>query len=281
MDALWLPDDTGLVAAATIAGSVQNPLELVEVAGADTELAHVSIWRPCLVDLQNAWLPLAGFGAIYLLRVNLFIVPKSRAFFEKVLPWLCASAVVAGIAGMLQVACGLQPPPAVEAQRPYGSFAGFAHDGHWAAFALLWMVACSALGLLQLRSSNRPGFRESHAPWYFFGATLLGLSGIFLEARLPAVILLLSFSTMTVICIRNIAPLRDEPQRRMIFSVSALLGLVAAAQRLTQRPDGATTAALRASTRQMFLDHHCSAGGWMALTTCCRFTRPTDAGQRS
>ncbi|MGB0416147.1 MAG: O-antigen ligase family protein [Coraliomargarita sp.] len=275
----WLTIPVWWILAQSAIGISQNPIERIQINGAEyLNLAPVNIWRPSLVDLPEVWLPVLGFGSIYLVSINVFIIPKSRAFFEKVLPWLCTSAGLLAAAGLLQEAIGFQAPLFARGNDQSGYFAFFAYDGHWAAFALLWMVTCFAMGLLQLRYENSPVFLESKAPWYLTGATLLGLSGFFLEARLPSAVLLLTYTTMITIGIMNIAPARDEPMRKGIMILGSLLGILSlygGIQRLLEdSADGPTMSALRGSAKEMFLDNPIFGWGMDSFSRLLPFYQP-------
>lgn len=275
----WLSLPVWWILAQSAIGISQNPIAAITINGSEyTELSAINIWRPSLIDLRSNWLTILGFCAIYLVSINLFIIPKSRAFFEKVLPWLCTSATMVCVMGLLQKASGLRAPLFASDHPHSDYFAFFAYDGHWAAFALLWMVACFAMALLQLRYADSPAFLESRAPWYLTGATLLGLSGYFVQARLPSAVLLLSFTVMTFFCIINIAPNRTEPKRFSIATLCGLLGLLTlwgGVQRLMQSSTiGPEASALRNSAKEMFLDNPIFGWGMDSFSQLLPYYQP-------
>ena len=275
----WLTIPIWWILLQSLVGIRQNPLTPIEINDAEFfRLDPVSIWYPSLIDFADVWLPLLGFCSIYIVSINLFIIPKSRAFFERVLPWLCTSAVLVGVYGLLQKAMRAGAPFFARDHTANGYFAFFAYDGHWAAFAILWTVACIAFGLLQMRYEDGPDFLESTTPWYFTGATLLGFSGFFLEARLPAAALLLSFAVMAVLSIVNLLSSGKEPKRRIISFAAGVLALVATyggVTRLTAASSIDPTAeALRTSAREMFIDNPVFGWGIDSFSKLLPFYQP-------
>jgi O-antigen ligase len=140
-----------------------------------------------------------GFCAAYTVSTLVFIIPKSRSFFERTLPWLCLSAVLVGVVGYIQRGLGLEVSFFTKGTGQTDFFAFFPYGGHWAAFASLWCSSCIAMALLSTRYDDSPIFIHSVAPWYLTGGTLLGATGILVESPIPAAILLFTLAAMLLI----------------------------------------------------------------------------------
>ncbi len=181
-------------------GLTQNPLSTLTI---DKTIFHtvdpINIWHPTSAADTTTWLTILGFSATYLILTSLYIVPKSRSFFERILPWLCFMAVLVGVFGYIQKGLGLTEPLFTNGTGAADFFACFPYDGHWAAFASLWCCACISMALLSTRYDDSLIFIHSIGPWYLTGGTLLGASGFLVKARLPAAILLLTLSAMLLI----------------------------------------------------------------------------------
>ena len=57
-------------------------------------IVTTSAWLPASVITPKTWLAVLAYASMYLLSMNLYIVPKSRAFFEVALPPFCLLAVI-------------------------------------------------------------------------------------------------------------------------------------------------------------------------------------------
>lgn len=208
-------------------GLSQSPLGSIEVGKQTyTTLKEIQTWRPTSTASETTWISVLGFSAMYLTALGLYIVPKSRAFFEKMLPWLCLSAVLVAIFGYLQEAFNLQAPLFTKGTGQTDFYSFFPYDGHWAAFALIWAGVCTSLALLSSRFDNSPDFINSISPWYLTGATLLGASGYLVEARLPSAILLIGFSMMLLLVSINYIGDAKEKHRKGIILISGLLACI-------------------------------------------------------
>ena len=190
--------------------------------------------------------------------MNLFIVPKSRSFFERLLPWLCLNAVLAAILGYLQKALDLASPIFTPGTGRSDFFAFFPYDGHWAAFALLWSSACIAMALLTSRYEDGKDFIQSIGPWYLTGGTLLGATGFLVQARWPAAILLITFSAMLLMVSVHFLARSKDPNRMSIALCSALVSIISFSGgiiRAFQAHDYAQSASsLRSAAMSMFRD---------------------------
>lgn len=232
IDRLWtrfwlLSAPVWLLALQFTGGMVQSPIGQVEIEDhLFTTIKDVNHWLPVSVATQTTWISVLGFGAIYIVAINLFLVPKSRSFFERLLPWLCLNAVLIAILGYLQNGLDLEHPLFTEGTGQSDFFAFFPYDGHWAAFAVLWSSVCIAMSLLTTRYSDGKDFIKSSGPWYLTGGVLLGATGFVVQARWPAAILLLSFSTMLLTLSVTFLARTKDPNRMSIALLSALVGTI-------------------------------------------------------
>lgn len=241
------------------AGVLQNPLLESDIKGSVlVTLNSINQWLPVSTTTQTTWITVLGFCSIYLVAVSLFIVPKSRSFFERTLPWLCLSAVIVALFGYLQKALGLENALFTEGTGRGDFFALFPYDGHWAAFAILWSSTCVAMALLSTRYDDSGDFLHSTGPWYLTGATLLGASGFLVQSRWPAAILLLSFAFLLIIVAVNFLSESRDKHRTAIALSSGLIGTAAFAAgifRIFQMSDQAASAEmLRHAAVEMFRD---------------------------
>jgi hypothetical protein len=183
-----------------IIGLTQNPLGTLIIGESIFNIVQpVNIWLPSSASDSSTLVTIFGFVAVYLLTSTLYIVPKSRSYFERILPLLCFGAVIVGAIGYIQKGLGLTKPLFTKGTGANDFFAYFPYDGHWAAFATLWCCACIAMMLLSARYDDSPPFVQSIGPWYLAGGTLLGASGMLVEALLPSAVLLLTLSVMLLI----------------------------------------------------------------------------------
>ncbi len=240
-------------------GLIQDPVHTIEIGKEQfLTLGTIHPEFPVSTTTHTTWITVLGFCALYLIALNLFIIPKSRSFFEKTLPWLCLSAVLVGIFGYVQKALDLQSPLLTKGTGSTDFFAFFPYDGHWAAFALLWSAVCTGMALLDTRYDNSPDFIQSTAPWFLTGAALLGASGFLVEARWPAAILLISFSGMLLLVSANFLTQSKDRHRNSIALVSGLLAsgfFAAGIYRIFQAsPQAESAHALRRAAIAMFKD---------------------------
>ena len=206
-----------------ITGLTQNPLSTLTVGELVFNIVQpVNIWRPSSAADSSAWVTIFGFVAIYLLTSTLYIVPKSRSYFERILPVLCFGAVIVGIIGFIQKGLGLTKPLFAKGTGANDFFAYFPYDGHWAAFATLWCCACIAMALLSTRYDDSPPFIQSVGPWYLTGGMLLGASGLLVEALLPSAILLLTHSVMLLLVAVDFISNSKDMHRKLIALLSGL-----------------------------------------------------------
>jgi len=264
IDRLWtkfwlLSAPAWLIALQFTLGLLQSPIHTLNI-GMEVFLSldPVHIWLPISATARETWVTVFGFGALYLIALNLFIVPKSRSFFERTFPWLCLSAVLVCIFGYLQIGFGLENPFLTKGTGSSDFFAFFPYDGHWAAFALLWCTVCTGMALLSTRYHDSPDFIQSTGPWYLTGAGLLGASGFLIEANWPAAVLLMVFSVMLLLVSVNFFTRSKDRHRNEIAVITGLLasGIFASGIfRIFQSdPNAESTGALREAASAMFKD---------------------------
>lgn len=216
-----------------IVGLAQNPIGSLEIDG--TEYAQFmrpeSSWLPVSTSAGTAWPTVLGFGSIHLVAIGLFIVPKSRAFFERLMPCLCLSAVLVALFGYIQGGFDISSPLFTEGTGGDDFFGFFPYDGHWAAFATLWTCACISMALLTTRYDDSPDFIESTDPWYLAGGTVLGGSAFLVDAVWPASILMLTYAVMMMLFSGHFISGSKDPHRKSIAVFSSLIsvGMFAAA----------------------------------------------------
>jgi hypothetical protein len=232
IDVLWtrfwlLSSPVWLITLQFTVGALQNPLNPIEIEGqVYLTIKEVNHWLPISVSNSTTWIAVLGIGALYIVAMNLFIVPKSRSFFERLLPCLCLNAVLIAILGYLQKALGMESSLFTPGTGRSDFFACFPYDGHWAAFALLWSSACIGMALLTSRYEDGKDFIQSIGPWYLTGGTLLGATGFLVQARWPAAILLLTFSVMLLSVTVNFLARSKDPNRMSIALCSAFVGII-------------------------------------------------------
>ena len=238
-------------------GLAQNPLSTRTIGETIFNTVDpVSIWWPASAADSTTWVTISGFCATYLMLTLVYIVPKSRSFFERILPWLCFTAVLVGVFGYVQKSLGVAEPLFTRGTGATDFFAFFPYDGHWAAFASLWCCVCIAMALLSTRYDDSPEFIHSIGPWYLAGGTILGASGFLIEARLPSAILLLTLSTMLLIVAVDFLTSSKDTHRKSIALGCGLAGCLTFAGgiiRIFQENAFSTdTAALRGAAYGMF-----------------------------
>ena len=240
-------------------GVFHNPLVSIEIGNEPLlTLKDVPDWLPASTAAQNTWLSTLALASVYLVAMNLFIVPKSRSFFERILSWLCLNAALIAVVGYLQKALTVQSALLTEGTGRPDFFAFFPYDGHWAAFALLWSAVCIGMALLTTRYDDSPDFIQSTGPWYLTGGTLLGASGFVVQARWPAAILLCGFSVMLLIVAIHFFK-HSKDANRIIIGLCCTLGSLVTfaagifrALQTNEYTESANT--LRQSALEMFRD---------------------------
>lgn len=206
-------------------GLMQRPLESITLQGATFVQFQMpeNNWLPVSTSAATTWPTALGFGAIYVMTVSLFLVPKSRAFFTKLMPCLCLSVALVALFGYVQAGLGLAEPLLTKGTGADDFFAFFPYDGHWAALAVLWTCASISMALLTTRYDNSPAFFESSGPWYLTGGTLLGASAFLVEARWPSTILILTYASMMVLVSIKFSTDSKDPHRKIIAWSSGLI----------------------------------------------------------
>lgn len=245
------------VALIQVLGLPQNPLRPVVVDdSALLTLREVNPFWPVTTGGAATALSTGAHVAILLIASMVFFIPKSRAFFERVLPWLCLSAASVAVFGYLQIAFGLDAPLWTKGTGRPDFFAFFPYDGHWAAFATLWSGACFALAMLVTRYQDGSAFIDSPGPFYLAGGLLLGASGLILEAHWPAILLLANTSLLLLLFARSALRKKEDPHRSLITSLAtagSLAFLIATTHRLIQgAPSSPASALLQEGAWRLF-----------------------------
>lgn len=240
-------------------GLFQRPIKPLFIGDqAYLTITPINTWLPVTTASGTTWVSILAFCALYLTSLNLYLIPKSRAFFEKVIPWLCFSAVLVCIFGYLQEAFNLQAPLFTKGTGQSDFFSFFPYDGHWAAFALLWSGVCISNALLSSRYEDSPKFIHSISPWYLTGAGLLGASGFLVKAHWPSVILLIGYSGMLLLVTVNYMIDTKDKHSKVIAFTSGLLacGFFAAGvfRAVQPNPLAESTKALHRAAIEMFRD---------------------------
>lgn len=243
-----------------IIGLWQQPLGSITVDGIDFVEFKVPqyAWLPVSTSAMTTWPVALGFCSIYLVTIGLFIVPKSRAFFETLMPYLCLSAALVALFGYVQRGLNVADPLLTKGTGATDFLAFFPYDGHWAAFAVLWTCATISMALLTTRYDDSPAFVESSGPWYLTAGTLLGASAFLVEAHWPAVVLMLTYALMMTLFAIHFLTLSKDPNREAIGSLSGLVatGMFAAGlyRMLQSSGQSEVSHSLRQTAWEMFFD---------------------------
>lgn len=240
-----------------IIGLTQNPLETVNSGDSTFHILEpINIWRPSSAVDGNTWITVLGFCATFIISSLLFIIPKSRSFFERIIPCFCLGAVLVAVYGYIQSGLEFKSPLFTKGTGQTDFFAFFPYDGHWAAFATLWCSCCFAMALLSTRYDDSPAFIHSTGPWYITGGTLLGATGLLVEAPIPAAVLLLTLAGMLLILsVEFLLKSKDIHRTSIVISsaISACLCFAAGIFKLIQQNDLNTyTASFRSAAYEMF-----------------------------
>lgn len=239
------------------AGFLQSPLASIRFSEAEyLRLEPISIWQPTTAADSGSWVTLLGFGAAYLMALMLFLIPKSRAFFQRLLPPLCTGSVFIALLGYLQHGLNRDSPILTNGTGLTDFFAFFPYDGHWAAFATLWCTTCISMALLCVRYEDSPIFIRSSSPWYLTGGALLGATGFLVVNPIPAGVLLLTLAIMLLIAAIDFIVRSKDPHRQVIAitcGLAACLSFAAGIFRLIQHGASSKTAnPLRSGALDMF-----------------------------
>ena len=243
-----------------LAGAGRQPLGTTTQDGAVFIAFDIppGVWLPVSTSAGTAWPAALGFCGIHIVAVGLFLIPKSRAFFERLMPYLCLSAVLPAVFGYLQHALNAGKPLLTKGTGAGDFFGFFPYEGHWAAFAILWTCACISMALLTTRYDDSPPFIASTGPWYLTGGTLLGASAFLVEARWPAVFLMLAYATMMLLFAVNLLSAKRDPNRKSIALCCGLIGIASFASgifRIFQHEaDPLVGNSLKQAAWEMFLD---------------------------
>lgn len=215
-------------------GFLQTPVSTVEIRGQEWDLLETTTsWLPITSSRGYTILTILGFCAVFLVAKLLFLIPKSRAYFERIIPWLCLSAALICLWGSLQESLDLTKPVLTEGTGQLDFFAFFPYDGHWAAFAILWSSACISMSLTQSLLNESPSYLHSRGPWFLAAGTMLSLSSFWMEAKWPAALLLINYGLLLcLVAFHFLYKSKDKDRRLIAISCSAaaiiscLLGVI-------------------------------------------------------
>lgn len=142
------------------------------------KVLDVNKWVPAHLLPSEAWMPLLLDGAIYCSALGLLMVALSAAVIRRLLIILCLSAVVISIIGYLQFLTG-QDRLFATFRTESRFFGTFAHEHHYASFAMLWAIVLFGI----LTHINRRGATERPRKkwsWLLALGWLLLASSVFL-----------------------------------------------------------------------------------------------------
>lgn len=211
-----------------VIGLFYDPYNSVKIGVSSYQtLDTINRWIPTSISGKETWLIIVSFGAAYILSSLLYLIPKSRNFFERLLPWPCIGAVTLAAFGFIQKGLGMEKPLLNTGTGSEDFFAFFPYDGHWAAFAMIWCCVCIAMSLLHARYEDNPQFINSTAPWYLAGGLLLGASALLVQAQLPAVMLLFTLCIMLLFTVFEYLNNQRETHRTAIAGCCAVASSVA------------------------------------------------------
>ena len=211
-----------------VIGLFHDPYNTVKIGVSSYHtLDSINKWIPTSISGKETWLIIVGFVASYILSSLLYLIPKSRNFFERLLPWPCIGAVILAAFGFIQKGLGMAKPPLSTGTGSEDFFAFFPYDGHWAAFAMIWCCVCFAMSLLHARYEDNPQFINSTSPWYLAGGLLLGVSALLVQAKLPAVMLLFTLCIMLLFTAFEYLNKVKETHRTAIAGSCAIASSVA------------------------------------------------------
>ena len=240
-----------------VIGLTQNPLETISSEDSVFHILEpISTWSPTSAADRSTWIIIVGFSAAFILSSLLFIIPKSRSFFERIIPLFCLSAVLVAVFGYIQVGLQLESPLFTKGTGLADFFAFFPYDGHWAAFATLWCSCCFAMAWLSTRYNDSPAFIHSIGPWYVAGGILLGSTGLIVDAPIPAAVLLVTLAGMLLIfSVEFLIKSKDLHRTYIVIGsgISACLCFAAGIFKLTQKNDlSAYSTTFRNDAYEMF-----------------------------
>lgn len=237
-------------------GLFQDPLRSLEIDGGTVYvLEQANQWLPISTRAEASWLVALAYVALFVALALLFLIPKARAFFERLLPLLCVNAVLLSVVGYLFKATGMEAPLFTPGTGQPDFFAFFPYDGHWAAFAILWTSACVTMALLTARHDKTGDFLLTKGPWYLTGAILLGGTGFLVRAYWGGVLLLTTTAVLLVVAALYFARNSGDRNRMALGQGIGALGLLSLGGALFRFFTGSTpdhVPALRAAAVDLF-----------------------------
>ena len=241
-----------------------------------------------ILSEQSAWLPvntipgkltttitLFGFISIFVVTLNLFIIPKSLIFFHRLLSKLCFLAATSAVFGLLLKGLKIVKPPFSNGTGQSDFFAYFPYDGHWAAFACLWCGVCAAFAMKNVRNDPDKDFLRTNGPWFLAGAVILGFTGVFIDASGPGAILLLFLSLMLLLLAIEFIRVGGDRNHNSITLLatlgSCLLFAVGIFRLFEPIPEIHHISLLRESALNLFLERPLFGWGFESFTHAAPF----------
>lgn len=171
---------------------------------------------------HEIWIPFSALVFLFCLSTQLFLIPKSLYFINKLLRWCTLNVLLILSVGFIYTSLNLQAPPFTKELDAYQFFAHFAYDGFWGAFAILWMFTAYGLAIVEYEKSDLD-FLQSKAPLYLMVSMALATTTVAIKSDVSAGFLALSYA---IICVKQIRffKLKDEAIFKNLkkYSYSAL-----------------------------------------------------------
>ncbi|CAI8272876.1 MAG: Uncharacterised protein [Opitutia bacterium UBA7350] len=223
-------------------------------------LTDTSQWLPAtaLSEAIKTTITFFGFISIFVICLNLYIIPKSLIFFKNLLSKLCLLAAFSAVVGFIYKALGNRLFFFSNGTEQSNFFAFFPYDGHWAAFACLWCGVSFAFSIEYLRGDDPTDFLQSKGPWYLASAIILGFSGIFVKASGASAVLLLFLSWILLMLALELTRFTKDRHQKSLSMLSTLgsccLFAVAIFRFTSPSPNTEEVAMLRESSFRLFLE---------------------------
>lgn len=240
-------------------------------------LSEQSTWVPvnALPGKISTTIILFGFISIFIVTLNLFIIPKSLIFFNRLLPKLCFLASTSAVFGLFLKGLKISKPPFTNGTGQSDFFAYFPYDGHWAAFACLWCGVCAAFAMKNVRNDPEKDFLRTNGPWFLTGAVILGFTGIFIDASGPGAILLLFLSLMLLLLAIEFIRVGGDQNHNSITLLatlgSCILFAVGIFRLFERNPEIHPISLLRESALKLFLERPLFGWGFESFTHVAPF----------
>ena len=212
---------------------------------------------------------LFGFFGAFLATIQLYLIPKSLFFNERLLSRLCVLVAVLVFIGYLQHILGLSAPILTKGITASNFFAFFPYDGHWAAFASIWCGVFFTLAIKHADAQTDQRFIDSKGPYYLSVGVLLGFSGYWVHASMPSIILLLTFSVFLLIFGIHFSVYSKDAHSKSIVNLSIFTSCVILASSLikifTIAEWSGDKSLLRQTAWKLFLDRPLFGWGYQSF----------------